>query len=341
MTSTSTSTSEVTTTATGSGAVAALQGGRAQDVENGVRRVLQRMILPADRDMDVLPLYIDREQAILDSGDRGKDSATVVVAQTEHLEPESVLDRHRLRVRGGKRVSFGTYFNGFPASYWRMWTVVTSVRLTVRVTGPEATLVVYRSMADGRSQRVDAAMTEDEGTSEFTFELPLKPFVDGGWYWYDVVAGDEDVVAESGEWTAEVPADRGTHGTTTIGITTMNRPDFCAKLIGQIADTAELRPYLDEVLVVDQGTQKVSESPLFPGAQESLGDTLRVIEQANLGGSGGYARGQLATGRRGTATYFLCMDDDVVCDPEGIICAVSFADRARRSTIVGGSMFSL
>ena len=35
------------------------------------------------------------------------------------------------------------------------------------------------------------------------------------------------------------------------------------------------------------------------------------------------------------------MDDDVVCEPEGIIRAVTFGDLARRPTIVGGHMFSL
>jgi galactofuranosylgalactofuranosylrhamnosyl-N-acetylglucosaminyl-diphospho-decaprenol beta-1,5/1,6-galactofuranosyltransferase len=37
----------------------------------------------------------------------------------------------------------------------------------------------------------------------------------------------------------------------------------------------------------------------------------------------------------------MCMDDDVVCEPESIIRAVTFADLCRRPTIVGGHMFSL
>ena len=122
-------------------------------------------------------------------------------------------------------------------------------------------MTVYRSMANGRSQRVDSADRRGGRPATFSFDLPLKPFVDGGWYWYDVVAGDEDVVVESAEWTAEVPEDRAEHGTVDIGITTMNRPDFCAKLLGQLGEDDDLRPYLDEVLVMEQGTQKVVDSP--------------------------------------------------------------------------------
>ena len=196
-------------------------------------------------------------------------------------------------------------------------------------------------MANGRSQRVQTRTTEAAERSVFTFELTLKPFVDGGWYWYDVVAGDHDVVVRSAQWTAEVPEERARHGTLDIAITTMNRPDFVAKLIGQIGGTEELRPYLDEVLVMEQGTNKMRDSEFFPAAEEALAGRLRVLEQANLGGSGGYARGQLESVRKGTATYLMCMDDDVICEPEGIIRAVTFGDLARRPTIVGGHMFSI
>ena len=37
----------------------------------------------------------------------------------------------------------------------------------------------------------------------------------------------------------------------------------------------------------------------------------------------------------------MMMDDDVICEPEGIIRAVTFGDLARRPTIVGGHMFSI
>ena len=47
------------------------------------------------------------------------------------------------------------------------------------------------------------------------------------------------------------------------------------------------------------------------------------------------------TVRAGRADYVLLMDDDVKLDPEGILRAVTFADLARRPTIVGGHMFSL
>ena len=315
-------------------------------------RLLQRQVLPVDRDLDVLPLYVDPEPAVLDADKyevgsnrqaRELNVATMRKGVTTgaQLHPDQIVSRTALSVPSGDRLSFGTYFNAFPASYWRRWSVVDEVQLSITVSGRGATVIVYKSMARGNSQRVDTASTGSESGGTFTFDLSLKPFVDGGWYWYDVVAGDDEVVVESAEWTAEVPEDRADHGTVDLVITTMNRPDFCAKLLQQVGDDEALRPYLDSVMVMEQGKDKVVDSPELPAARESLGDLLRIIEQGNLGGSGGYARGQLESVRKGTATYAMMMDDDVVCEPEGIIRAITFGDLARRPTIVGGHMFNL
>ncbi len=216
-------------------------------------RLLQRQILPLDRDFDVLALYVDPEDARLDAdreaigGERGaKALNNAAIRQSTStgaaIHPDQIESRTAFRVRSGEKLSFGTYFNAFPASYWRRWTIVDDVRLTVEVQGRGATVIVYKSMARGHSQRVAAESTDHSEPARFTFDLTLKPFIDGGWYWYDVVAGDDDVLVSSAEWTAEVPADRAEHGTVDIAITTMNRPDYVAKLLGQIGETEELGP---------------------------------------------------------------------------------------------------
>jgi galactofuranosylgalactofuranosylrhamnosyl-N-acetylglucosaminyl-diphospho-decaprenol beta-1,5/1,6-galactofuranosyltransferase len=312
-----------------------------------VTRVLQRVVLPTDRDMDVLPLYVDSDRPQLDVDTTGMTMAQrgrIPPAEPnadEEPDPHAVLGRHRYRVPETRRISFGTYFNAFAASYWRKWTVVDAVTLRVRLTGDQASVIVYRSMPNGRSQRVDTATAEGPDARDFAFDLPLAPFGDGGWYWFDIVAGPGEAVLEEAAWVADVPADRAATGTVTIGITTMNRPEFCAKLLAQIGADRGVHEVLDEVVVAEQGTNKVADDPHFGAARDALGDKLRVIEQGNMGGSGGYARAQLETLQAGRSTYMMCMDDDVVCEPESIIRSVTFGDLCRRPTIVGGHMFSL
>ncbi len=311
------------------------------------KRVLQRIVLPADRDTDVLPLYVDANRAELDVNTIGMTSKqrSRIPPPAPNADvppdPHAVLGRHRYRVEESGRISFGTYFNAFPASYWRRWTVVSDVTLELTVVGKGSTVVVYRSMPDGRAQRVDDHQVTADGEDKVSFDLSLSSFYDGGWYWFDIIAGDSGCVVEHAAWVADVPADRATPGTVTIGITTMNRPDFCADLLEQIGSDEDVHAVLDEVIVAEQGTKKVADDPGFPEAEKSLRGKLRVIEQGNMGGSGGYARSQLETLEAGRSTYMLCMDDDVVCEPESIVRAVTFGDLCRKPTIVGGHMFSL
>jgi galactofuranosylgalactofuranosylrhamnosyl-N-acetylglucosaminyl-diphospho-decaprenol beta-1,5/1,6-galactofuranosyltransferase len=317
-----------------------------------VRRVLQRFVLPADRDLDVVPLYVDTEGVQLDADKEmigtnksaqkvNKASARQAISSGTALHPDSILDRRRLRVESSQRISLGTYFNGFPAGYWRRWTVVGEVRLDLTLSGTGASVIVYRSMANGRSQRVDGWTCETSGPSSVSFDLTLVPFVDGGWYWFDVVAGDEPAVIEEASWSAEVPADRADVGSVTVGITTMNKPDYCAALIGQIGADDDVRSIVDEVLVMEQGTDKVVDDPGFAKAESLLEGKLRVIEQGNIGGSGGFARAQFETLKAGRSKYVLLLDDDIVAEPESILRAVTFGDLARRPSIVGGHMFSI
>ncbi|HET7193800.1 MAG TPA: glycosyltransferase [Nocardioides sp.] len=315
------------------------------------RRLLQRQIMPKDRDTDVIRLYVDPDPAVLDADKyevghnrQARELNAVAMRQAvgtgSQVHPDRIESRTAYRLRVGDTLSFGTYFNAFPASYWRRWTIVDEVRLTVRLSGTGATVTVYRSMANGRSQRVDSA-TNEGSKGEYSFDLTLKPFVDGGWYWYDVVAADEDCVVEGAEWTAEVPPERLEHGTVTVGITTMNRQDFCAKLLTQLGESTALEDYLDEVVVMEQGKDKVVDSEFFPDAEKSLGDRLRIIEQGNIGGSGGFARAQYEGLKSGRSRYVMMLDDDVECETEGIVRAITFGDLCRKSTIVGGHMFSL
>ena len=317
-----------------------------------VRRVLQRFVLPADRDLDVVPLYVDTEGVQLDADKEmigtnksaqkvNKAAARQAISSGTTLHPDSILDRHRLRVESSQRISLGTYFNGFPASYWRRWTVVDEVRLDLTLSGAGASVIVYRSMANGRSQRVDGWTCETVGSSSVSFDLTLVPFVDGGWYWFDVVAGDEPAVIEEATWSAEVPADRAEVGSVTVGITTMNRPDFCAALLAQIGADDDVLSLTDEVLVMEQGTDKVVNDPGFAKAEGLLAGKLRVIEQGNIGGSGGFARAQFETLKAGRSKYVLFLDDDIIAEPESILRAVTFGDLARRPTLVGGHMFSI
>ncbi|WP_026404377.1 MULTISPECIES: glycosyltransferase [Actinomadura] len=297
-------------------------------------RVLQRVVLPVDRDLDVLKLYVEGEIG------RGAE-AFAAEAAAEAGEAGGAgggVGRRSVVVPVGRRVSFATYFNAFPASYWRRWTSVDEVFLRVRVRG-QATVIVYRSSAKGHVSRVASVRVDSDDAHEEAFRLTLSPFIDGGWYWMDILAGERDAVLERADWCAE-PGDVR-QGRVSLGITTFNRPKFCVDQLVALGAAPEVLDVVDEVFVVDQGNQKVRDDERYADAAAGLGSRLRLIEQPNLGGSGGFSRAMDETLRSGTSDYVLLLDDDVVTETEGILRAVAFGDFARTPTIVGGHMFNL
>ena len=242
------------------------------------------------------------------------------------------------RVKAERHVTFGTYFNAFPAGYWRRWTNFDTVRLTARVSG-QGTLIVYRSTSMGHVLLAESVAVDSKSPTTVELTLSLKPFIDGGWYWFDLEAGEKSMVIEEAVWGFET--EHTESGSLAIGIPTFNRPDFCVDQLLNLGKEPAVLEIVDEIVVVDQGTQKVRDHERFDEAAAALGPKLRLIEQGNLGGSGGFSRVMHEATAKGDADYVLLLDDDVVCEPEGILRAVAFADLSKQQTIVGGQMFSL
>lgn len=289
---------------------------------------LQNVVFPIAKDPDVLPLYADAETW---TSVRGRP-----VRLSENAHIDNVLSRSSVRVRSGQRVSYASYFNAFPASYWQRWTVVDRVALTLRTQGP-GTIIVYRSNASGVQQRVDSRAVR--GSDESVFDLPLRSFSDGGWYWFDLIASTDELILESGAWTTD--AEPVSTGRLSLGMTTYNKPDYCVATLAGIADDPALLEAIDRVFLVDQGTRKVREEAGFDAAAERLGEKLRVIEQGNIGGSGGFARSMAETLEREDTDFLLLLDDDVEFETESALRALQFGRFSRTPVIVGGHMFDL
>jgi galactofuranosylgalactofuranosylrhamnosyl-N-acetylglucosaminyl-diphospho-decaprenol beta-1,5/1,6-galactofuranosyltransferase len=315
-------------------------------------RVLHRVVMPGERDLDVLRLYVDGNVVFGRKAVDTESAAEQVLAEKTTQTPQlgdtyrplskdsnaEILGRRSVVIPSGSRVSFCSYFNAFPASYWRRWSVLDSVRLRIRACG-EATILVYRSTGKGHIERINALHVDSDVSVVKELDLPLAPFIDGGWYWFDIIADGRTAVLEAAEWCAVT--DRVEPGTATIGITTFNRPKFCVEQLLALAKSGEVLDVIDEIVVVDQGTDRIEDHPDFTAAAEALGNRLRVIDQANLGGSGGFARAMYETVQAGDSDYALLLDDDVILEPEGILRAVHFGDLARTPAIVGGHMLDL
>src|ERR1700741_4808419 len=148
---------------------------------------LARVILPRPGEpLDVRKLYIEE---------------SITNARRAHA-----TSRPSMEIDKESEVSFATYFNAFPASYWRRWTICKSVVLRVEVTGT-GRVDVYRTKATGA--RIFAQGRQFVGTGDqpavVEIEVGLQPFEDGGWIWFDITT-DTAVSLVSGGWYATEPA---------------------------------------------------------------------------------------------------------------------------------------
>jgi galactofuranosylgalactofuranosylrhamnosyl-N-acetylglucosaminyl-diphospho-decaprenol beta-1,5/1,6-galactofuranosyltransferase len=289
---------------------------------------VQNVVFPAERDPDILPLYVDPETWAT------VDDVPVRLSQRAHMS--NVLSRSSARILPGRRVSFATYFNAFPASYWQHWTNVREVTLRIRTSGP-GTVLVYRSNGQGISQRVESREVTGDATT--TLALPLSTFGDGGWYWFDIMADDEPLTFSRGEWTVEVDPVRA--GKASLGITTFNKPAYCVETLRALGENPDVLAELDRVFLTDQGTDRVDAQPDFDEVAASLGGQLVVLTQANLGGSGGFSRAMAETLQRPESDFVLLLDDDVKIEPESVLRAIAFGRYTSRPTLVGAHMFDL
>ena len=279
--------------------------------------LVQRVLMPRPADpLKVRSLYLDEENAPIRVRQDGRYSGSIVA---------------------GSEVSFATYFNAFPASYWRRWSVLGSIVLRVTVSGT-CRIDVHRSKADGESMHVTGVSHQGADERTVEFDLDLAPFIDGGWYWFDVTAESDTVVREAGWYAPQAPVEEPRLA---VGICTYNRPVDALAAARALVEDAEVLERLSLVTIADQGNNHVKDAAGYADVKAALGERLHVVEQPNLGGSGGFARTMHEAFTRSDATHVVLLDDDIMIEPDSLLRARAFAAYARSPMLVGGQMLAL
>jgi galactofuranosylgalactofuranosylrhamnosyl-N-acetylglucosaminyl-diphospho-decaprenol beta-1,5/1,6-galactofuranosyltransferase len=282
--------------------------------------LLSRIILPRPGEpLDVRKLYIEES----DTNARRAHAPT----------------RTTLEIGAESEVSFATYFNAFPASYWRRWSILESVVLRVELTG-SARVDVYRSKSTGARITVGgtAATSVDDTPAVVEFEIGLGPFEDGGWIWFDITTDAKTLVHSAG-WYAPIAAPG--RANVAVGIPTFNRPSDAVNALAALTSDPLVDSVISAVIVSDQGTSKAKDHPGFAPAAAALGNRLTIHNQPNLGGSGGYSRVMYEALKNTDCEQILFMDDDIRIEPDSILRALAFNRFAKTPTLVGGQMLNL
>ncbi|GBE64111.1 galactofuranosyl transferase GlfT2 [Mycobacterium sp. MFM001] len=279
--------------------------------------LLARVILPRPGEpLDVRKLYLEES--------------------TTNARRAHATTRTSLQIGAESEVSFATYFNAFPASYWRRWTTLTSVVLRAELTGA-GRVDLYRTKATGARIYIDGR--NFAGSAQVVeLEVGLAPFEDGGWIWFDITT-DSDVTLDSAGWYAPVPAPGVAN--IAVGIPTFNRPSDCVNALRDLTSDPLVDEVIGAVIVPDQGATKVRDHPNFAEAAAPLGNRLSIHDQPNLGGSGGYSRVMYEALKNTDCQQILFMDDDIRIEPDSILRVLALHRFAKWPMLVGGQMLNL
>ncbi len=275
--------------------------------------VLQRVVL--DRSAALRPLYW--------RGLRGGSPSLDAVR----------LDDGGLLIQPGATCAFDTYFNAVFEQHWRLHTRVRTLSLRLELRG-RATLRIWRRTLHGDAALLHEA--EAAGAVEVALPDDAPHFRQAGLVWFELTAGGGPVLLLRGTWSTPgaTPAPVGL----AVAICTFNREAALGRLLDTIAGDPALDGPVARIIVVNQGRPGLIGHLAIASAAARLRSRLRVVEQGNLGGAGGFGRGVLEAMDDAACTHIALLDDDVRLEPESLARMAAFFALADGPVCLGGHM---
>lgn len=239
-------------------------------------------------------------------------------------------------LRAGAELSFDTSFGVFAAGRWRRLTMVENLSATVFATGSgriEVVGVETRMFGAIRTEKV-VASTVIASSGKTSIEVPN--FLDSkfGSFFVRVSAEQTDVVVTNSQWSTTTEVSREIR--LSLSITTFNRQDYVKPTVAKVLHlekTVETLRGKMRVLVVDN-----ARNIEFDTEQNA---PITVVQNPNLGGAGGFARGIIHLRNEGWSTHILLMDDDITLEPDALVRTFAMFSFARDEKIcIHGAMLS-
>ena len=267
------------------------------------RMVLQRLILRAETETARLYWRIDRPGASL------------------RLEPRATLD-------------LDTYFNSFDEIVWRRHTRLAELRVELRI-GGAAHVQLWRHAQTGSALLAEAHTDDDEA---LTLAVPRPPHPRAaGRLCLSITAKQDRVTLAGGAWVTDALP---TPVRVMPVICTYNRDRPLAELLARLAADPEAVEAIAGLVIVNNGLPGLPARLGTAAMAARLRERLHIVEQGNVGGAGGFARGLLQA-RDAGGTHAILMDDDVVIEPESILRTVRLYGLADDAFVVAGHMLDL
>lgn len=259
------------------------------------------------------------------------------------LNGYSELDDSRLTMEAGAKVSFNTYFNSFYESYWTTCTSVRDLVIELTCSG-NVSIEIFRDSKRNGCTRIEWKKFSSAGFSRRTIRVPLgstgvEPNAmlvnEPGRIFFDIYAESKAVIKDVSFGTTNAPE---AEARVTLGICTYNREAYLYRNLKSIHDHQDELGFVEKVILVNQG-------PVFANKDLSQlvakSDMVKLVEQRNLGGCGGFTRTMQESLTHYDATYHVLMDDDAVIDHRMLKNLSHFLSYVNTDLVVGGHMLDL
>ena len=243
----------------------------------------------------------------------------------------TVTEKGGLAIGEHTTISFDSYFNTFFEATWRRHTRLSTLTLQLAIDG-ECDIRVFRRTAGEKI--LLAERTAAGPTTDLHFDDEGLHFRQLGHLSLEVSTRETPVVWRSGQWICH-GAMRPPVGLALV-FCTFNREQDISRLLASLGGDAALVERLARVYVVNQG--RPFGATCVQGAARHLGNKLRVVEQGNFGGAGGFTRGILACLEDQGVTHVALLDDDIELEPDCLLRMAAFFQMAKSDIVVGGQM---
>ncbi len=270
-----------------------------------------------DRPNDVRDLYWRASPAVPNSGGGRVEAGPNGLS----MQPNTVL-------------SFDTYFNAFFETLWRRHTRLETLTLRIRIKGP-CTVRVHRRLGNATRLPYERVF-EAGGAIAISLSNPGANFRQHGLLALELTTGDQPAAFLEGAWFAE-DADLAAIGLSAV-FCTFNRERDLGRILDAIAADPAVAQCLARVFVINQGRPGLAGASPVKDAASRLGDQLRIVEQDNFGGAGGFGRGLLEALDNPGTTHAVLLDDDIGLEPDSLLRMAAFFALARTDIVVGGHM---
>jgi|GEM_PF-5628125 len=224
--------------------------------------------------------------------------------------------------------------NSFHESYWVDHTTVETVDLVLQGKGAVCCTIYRAAPAVGIETVVRERLDLDlHGEARVPVRLRQSPH--GGRLFARLEADGAPLRLSRVVWGASVPPLREV--SLGVGICTLNAEGSLRRSLERLLNAGP-EAGVDELLVVNRG-ERIRSGLLAEITARA--PRLRLLDQADLGGSDGRVRAAMELLSTPTTTHVLLMDDDVEVDPAHLAAAAAFLRYSRARLVLGGQMLDL